>query len=246
MVLVGCYGILEMLIDAFIWGTTMYLMYLLISGNDKKWVLGGIISSLIYFLHDTVIGSLIIGYAGIEITNQQIIENIGHNFSAIEYSDFIFDFGLSFGGFVLGRILTKKAVKKGLINNNSNIDSFTNISLQAINSQRVDDIIQSKGVNMTGQEQGEKVKKKKGLATTSLVCGICALAYPTSILFFASIAGIIFGHVAKYKIKNEPELYCGKGRADTGLVLSYIALVLGLILGGILTYLHTSIKSTLS
>ena len=88
-------------------------------------------------------------------------------------------------------------------------------------------------------------KKKTGLATASLVCGICGLAYPTSILFLASVAGIICGHMAISRIKKKPDEYGGPRRAKAGLTISYLALALGLVLGICIAFMRASINSTL-
>lgn len=99
---------------------------------------------------------------------------------------------------------------------------------------------------MSEEEQKVLSKKKKtGLATASLVCGICGLAYPTSILFLASIAGIICGHMAMARIKKKPEDYDGRKRAEAGLVISYIALVLGLVFGIAMGLMRASLNSSL-
>jgi len=88
-------------------------------------------------------------------------------------------------------------------------------------------------------------KKRSGLATASLVCGICGLAYPPSFLFLASIAGVVCGHVALVRIKEKPAEYAGAKRAKAGLIISYIALALGLILSIAITYLKNDIEARL-
>jgi len=98
---------------------------------------------------------------------------------------------------------------------------------------------------MPEQEQSTVSKKKTGLATASLVCGICGLAYPTSILFLASIVGIICGHMAMGRIKKKPDEYDGPRRAKAGLIISYFALALGLVLGIYMASMRASINSSL-
>lgn len=88
-------------------------------------------------------------------------------------------------------------------------------------------------------------KKRTGLATASLVCGICGLAYPVSILFLSSIAGIICGHIAISRIKDKPQEFDGPKRAKAGLIISYIALALGLVLGITMGFMRASINSSL-
>lgn len=88
-------------------------------------------------------------------------------------------------------------------------------------------------------------KKQTGLATASLICGICGLAYPVSILFLVSIAGIICGHIAMSRIRDKPAVFDGLKRAKAGLIISYIALALGLGLSIAMGFMRASINSSL-
>lgn len=88
------------------------------------------------------------------------------------------------------------------------------------------------------------IKKRTGLAMASLICGLCGLAYPVSILFFSSIAGIICGHMAMNRIRINPSEYDGLKLARAGLIISYVALGLGLVLGFTMGFLKTQIRST--
>ncbi|MBE3123270.1 MAG: SEL1-like repeat protein [Planctomycetes bacterium] len=97
------------------------------------------------------------------------------------------------------------------------------------------------GQAMTDNESVPQ-KKKSGLATASLVCGICGLAYPTSILFLASIAGVVCGHVALVRIKKKPAEYAGFKRVIAGLVLGYIALAVLVAI----TYLKADIEASIA
>ena len=75
-------------------------------------------------------------------------------------------------------------------------------------------------------DQSVCINPKTGLAIASLVCGIVG-----SIFSITSIPAVICGHVALVQIKNNPVNYGGKGMAIAGLVLGYIAIVLGIVLG---------------
>jgi len=76
------------------------------------------------------------------------------------------------------------------------------------------------------QEEGGQNTKKKGLAIVSLVCGIIG-GYASTV----SIIAVICGHLALNKIKKDPNLYSGKGLAIAGLILGYLGLAIGLVLG---------------
>ena len=57
-----------------------------------------------------------------------------------------------------------------------------------------------------------------GLATASLVCGICGVIFGP----FAGIPAIITGHIALSRIKNSGGALQGKGKAVAGLVMGYV------------------------
>lgn len=69
-------------------------------------------------------------------------------------------------------------------------------------------------------------QKMKGLSIASLVCGIIG-----SVFSITSIPAVICGHMALHNIRIDPTKYGGKGMAIAGIILGYIAIVLGLILG---------------
>ena len=76
------------------------------------------------------------------------------------------------------------------------------------------------------QKEGGQNTKKKGLAIVSLVCGIIG-GYTSTV----SIIAVICGHLALNRIKKDPNLYSGKGLAIAGLILGYLGLAIGLVLG---------------
>ena len=71
----------------------------------------------------------------------------------------------------------------------------------------------------------QSINPRKGLAMASLVVGIISI--PTfGLLAVGGITGIILGAVALSKIKNDPEVYGGKGLAIAGIVTSAVSLIL--------------------
>jgi len=64
--------------------------------------------------------------------------------------------------------------------------------------------------------------RKKGLAIFSLVLGILSLIV---LGFLAAIPGIITGHMARSKARNNPAVFGGEGIALAGLILSYLGLI---------------------
>lgn len=77
-----------------------------------------------------------------------------------------------------------------------------------------------------------EVQKKNGMATASLVLGILSI-----VLFFTSwlaivmgILAIIFGVVAKNKIKADPDLAHTGGAAKGGIIMGIIGIVIVIIM----------------
>lgn len=69
--------------------------------------------------------------------------------------------------------------------------------------------------------------KNHGLAIASLVLGIIAIpTFYIGIGFLFSLLAIIFGAIAKGKIKSSGGFYTGKGMAIAGIILGIIPLVL--------------------
>jgi hypothetical protein len=68
-------------------------------------------------------------------------------------------------------------------------------------------------------------KRKSGLAIFSLILGILSILV---LGFIAAIPGIITGHMARSRAKNNPAVYGGSGMALAGLILSYLGLLLSI------------------
>jgi uncharacterized BrkB/YihY/UPF0761 family membrane protein len=67
--------------------------------------------------------------------------------------------------------------------------------------------------------------KNNSLAITSLILGLLSIF----LSLITAIPGVITGHMALSKIKKAPMDYEGKGMAITGLILSYLFLILSLL-----------------
>ncbi len=68
--------------------------------------------------------------------------------------------------------------------------------------------------------------RKTGLAIFSLVLGVLSIF---ALGFLAAIPGIITGHMAHSKARNSPSTHAGSGIAFTGLILSYLGLMLSIV-----------------
>jgi hypothetical protein len=69
--------------------------------------------------------------------------------------------------------------------------------------------------------------KTSTMAIVSLISGIAGW---TLLPFLGSIVAIITGHIAQGEIKKGGGMVAGKGMAVDGLILGYLAIVLGLCL----------------
>ena len=67
------------------------------------------------------------------------------------------------------------------------------------------------------------VPRTNGKAIAALACGIGGL-----FVFPASIAAVVFGHIARREIQQTGQ--AGSGMATAGLILGYVTMVLGILL----------------
>ena len=249
------YGPLLLIIDASLWGIASYLLFVIISPNQKRPHIAALISAAFYYFWDEVIGSGVLSGFGVRFTNLDIARLVGDTFAKLTISEFLLSICLAYGGFFVGRYLFRRAM--AAYNNRIMPDAlkqppsmqkeFTPEPKNEKEDNMSEKIIQSEPIpnNQTTipvNESATPLKKKKaGLATVSLILSICGLAYPASILFFATIAGIICGHIASHRIRITPNLYTGIIRARAGLIIGYIALALG----STLIYLRISVAHSL-
>jgi hypothetical protein len=75
-------------------------------------------------------------------------------------------------------------------------------------------------------------KKDETLALVSVL--LAAAAWVLQFHIFASVPAVICGHMARKRIKNDPEKYGGDGMAKAGVIIGWINIVL--ILLGILAW----------
>jgi len=90
--------------------------------------------------------------------------------------------------------------------------------------------------NSTVDVTNAQVPSENGLAIASLILGILSIFF----YFLTAIPGIITGHMARSRVKNQPEKYTGKGMALAGLILSYIMLIISVVLVVGIIYMFNS------
>ena len=64
-------------------------------------------------------------------------------------------------------------------------------------------------------------------------------------MILTALPGVIIGHMDLSRIKKQPNEYEGKGMAITGLVLSYLWLILSVVLIGAVIYMVMTIPGFL-
>ncbi|MGB6223501.1 GYF domain-containing protein [Haloferula sp.] len=83
----------------------------------------------------------------------------------------------------------------------------------------------------TGPAPMSNLPPSNGLAIASLVCGL--VAFLSCFLWCLSmplaIAAIVTGHMASYKIRQDPARFTGKGLSRTGLITGYLGLILSVV-----------------
>lgn len=118
---------------------------------------------------------------------------------------------------------------------NCKAELLTQPELQVLNQSNPEVVAQSLSSHLQNQ-----VGKRKGFAIASLVLGIIG-GSPWA--YTASIAAIIFGHLALSRIKNKPDIYSGWGLAIAGLILGYLGLLIAIILGIMNAFLLAKIRN---
>lgn len=74
-----------------------------------------------------------------------------------------------------------------------------------------------------------EAKKTVGQATASMVLGILSLVM---LGLLTAIPAVICGHMAKKKIKQDPDQFTGEGSALAGLIMGYISIGLNVLVIG--------------
>ncbi len=105
------FGLIQMLLDPFLWGIASYAVFMLLTKNDRRWQIGAWGSAALFFLWDEVVGSTLMSAVGLSMSDENIMEFMGPDVWNIDLFDIVSSIGLAFGGFVLGRLILKKVAK---------------------------------------------------------------------------------------------------------------------------------------
>ena len=99
------FGFMLMLVDAALWGIAAYVVFVLISPDQKRWQAAAWISAGIYVVWDAVISSGFLSATGVRFTDPDVSRLVGEDLTSIGFFDLLLSVGLAYGGFFLGRHL---------------------------------------------------------------------------------------------------------------------------------------------
>ena len=109
------YLILSVALEALLWGSLSYILVILIARTDSKWWIGGIVSSVLFWLWYEVIRwggeGLLMQQEGIHVSS-----HFWDNLVPLDFGRFLFRIATSIAGFVVARLLFKKANANAFLN----------------------------------------------------------------------------------------------------------------------------------
>ncbi len=109
IVIFTAYGFITMLLNPLLWGVTFYALFILITRSDRKWIIGGIASSLLFFLWDEIVCVQIMGAVGMSMGDEDIADFVGTDVWTTSVADAGISVGLAFAGFAVGRMIIRGA-----------------------------------------------------------------------------------------------------------------------------------------
>lgn len=111
LIIVMIFGLIQMILDAFLWGIASYAVFMLLAKSDRRWQVGAWISAVIFFLWEEVVCSTIMNAVGLNMSDESIMDFVGPNMWDIDLFDVITSIGLAFGGFAIGRVILKRVAQ---------------------------------------------------------------------------------------------------------------------------------------
>ena len=117
LVIFMLFGLIQMILDPFLWGIASYAIFILLTKSDKRWQIGAWISASLFFLWDEVVCSTLMNAVGFSMSDDSITDFMGPDMWNIDLFDIVTSVGLAFGGFALGRLILRRvarALQKGM------------------------------------------------------------------------------------------------------------------------------------
>lgn len=105
------FGIIQMMLDPFLWGIASYAIFILLTKSDRRWQIGAWISAVLFFVWDEVVCSTLMNAVGLSMSDESITDFMGPDMWNIDVFDVLLSIGLAFGGFVLGRLMLKRVAR---------------------------------------------------------------------------------------------------------------------------------------
>ncbi|TLX72595.1 hypothetical protein E9993_17310 [Labilibacter sediminis] len=118
IVVLALFGFISMALDGLLWGMMGYVVFKALSVKDRYWVMGALVSGLIYFMWDELIMGQMMGKLGMQIDNEAVMDFVGDDIFAIEASDLAFALVVVFIGFKVSQRIVQGIIRKVLPENN--------------------------------------------------------------------------------------------------------------------------------
>lgn len=104
------FGFVSWLVDAFLWGTTGYVVYRYLNIKRKRRIYAIVVWTLLYFFWDEIVINQVALGTGVTFRDSSFQSIFAQNdIFTTDLFDLILSFGIIFGGFELGEILVEKA-----------------------------------------------------------------------------------------------------------------------------------------
>jgi hypothetical protein len=107
LILIGLFGLMTLAIDGLLWGLLGYVVFKLLRIRDKYWVIGAILTGVIYFLWNDIVMKVIMKKLQLQINNESVSDVVGNSIYSLDFSDVIISFVVVFLGFMAGKRIIK-------------------------------------------------------------------------------------------------------------------------------------------
>lgn len=112
ILVLGVFGIVTIILNGILWGTTGYIFFRLFGGKEDKWFIGAIIVALVFVFWHSIITNRIINKVGFSIEDEEISNFLGDALGSINFFAVIINLVSAVIGFKIGQILVNKTIAK--------------------------------------------------------------------------------------------------------------------------------------
>lgn len=118
--LLAIFGLVSLIMDGVLWGTTGCLLYRLIAGRQKNWVYGAIIVSAVYFLWDEIVINQLAIRLRLTVEDESVSALMGDNLFSVDIFDLVISFGTVMFGYWLGQKVLSRILQTNSLERASN------------------------------------------------------------------------------------------------------------------------------